>query len=264
MGIVLSGTTGIDAGSLPIANAGKISEGIGLPAVLNTAGVDRVTVDINGNVGVGVIPIGNYKIETPSNYLGSFRFGLLTGGNSGANYPSIGFNFRTTITSHSYLYDSNNLASMVRFDSGGFQFLTAPSGTAGNAITWTNAMTLDSNGNLLLTSGTGGLGYGTGSGGTVTQLTSKSTAVTLNKPSGMITMNNAALAAGATVGFTLFNSLASIGSNIIANPQGTDSYAVEVRSVFNNGCSIWVTNKSAGSLSEALQIQFELIKGATA
>lgn len=53
MAIVLSGTTGIDAGSLPVSNTGKISAGSGLPAILNTAGVDRVTVDTAGNVGIG-------------------------------------------------------------------------------------------------------------------------------------------------------------------------------------------------------------------
>lgn len=53
MSIVISGTTGIDAGSLPVANTGKISAGSGLPVILNTAGVDRVTVDTSGNVGIG-------------------------------------------------------------------------------------------------------------------------------------------------------------------------------------------------------------------
>lgn len=53
MAIVISGTTGIDAGSLPVANTGKISAGTGLPVILNTAGVDRVTVDTAGNVGIG-------------------------------------------------------------------------------------------------------------------------------------------------------------------------------------------------------------------
>ena len=53
MSVTISGTTGIDAGSLPVANTGKISAGSGLPAILNTAGVDRVTVDTSGNVGIG-------------------------------------------------------------------------------------------------------------------------------------------------------------------------------------------------------------------
>ena len=53
MSIVISGTTGIDAGSLPVANTRKISAGSELPVILNTAGVDRVTVDTAGNVGIG-------------------------------------------------------------------------------------------------------------------------------------------------------------------------------------------------------------------
>lgn len=47
----------------------------------------------------------------------------------------------------------------------------------------------------------GGIGYQAGSGGAVMQATSKGTSVTLNKPSGQITMNNAALAAGCICGW---------------------------------------------------------------
>ena len=63
------------------------------------------------------------------------------------------------------------------------------------------------NGGTLHIDPTSSLGYGAGAGGTVTQATSKSTAVTLNKPTGKITMNNAALAANTTVQFNLNNNL---------------------------------------------------------
>lgn len=130
----------------------------------------------------------------------------------------------------------------------------------------TRQMSLNSSGNLLLTSGTGGLGYGTGAGGTVTQLTSKSTAVTLNKPSGQITMNGSALAPGASVTFNISNSL--LGLNDIVNIQligGTSvssNYRIENLYAQSNLAVISITNTSAGSLSEALILQFSIIKGA--
>lgn len=124
---------------------------------------------------------------------------------------------------------------------------------------------IDSAGNVLVTSNTGGLGYGTGAGGTVTQATSKSTAVTLNRPSGQITMNNEALAGGASVSFTLNNTLLSTSDTVVVN-MGFGSggnYSVEAVFVYGGGCTIRVTNLTGGSLSDTPQIQFAIIKGAT-
>ena len=112
-----------------------------------------------------------------------------------------------------------------------------------------------------------GIGYGPGSGGTVTQLTSKSTAVTLNKPTGQIVMDNSALAAGAQVVFQFNNSL--IGANDIVIPcliggGGGINYTMYATGGTAGNCGIWVTNKSEGSLSDALIIEYIIIKGAAA
>ena len=127
-------------------------------------------------------------------------------------------------------------------------------------------MRIDTNGNVLVT-GAGTLGYGTGSGGTVTQLTSKSTAVTLNKPTGTIIMNNAALAAGASVYFQFNCNLATIYDALyveIAYPGSSfGNYRVETIGAPSNGAFyIKVTNVSGSSLSEAISITFILLKGA--
>jgi hypothetical protein len=123
--------------------------------------------------------------------------------------------------------------------------------------------TLDVTGNFLIINATGGLGYGTGSGGAVTQLTSKSTAVTLNKTNGQITMNNSALGAGVVTGFTLSNSLIAATDVIIVNGTGalSTNYRVEARSLAAGSVAIFVTNLSAGSLSDALVLNFSVIKG---
>ena len=128
----------------------------------------------------------------------------------------------------------------------------------------TERFRVDSAGNSLATNSIG-LGYGAGSGGTVTQATSKSTAVTLNKPSGRVTMNNDALAAGAVVTFQLVNSaIVSTDTPVVAIRGGQTTmgtYRVWVEKVGDGWCYISVENRSAGSLSEALELNFNILKG---
>jgi hypothetical protein len=113
--------------------------------------------------------------------------------------------------------------------------------------------------------GLGVLGYATGAGGTVTQSTSKSTGVTLNKICGKITLNNAALAAGTIVSFVLTNSFIAAGDVLILNhvAGGTPgSYSLNARCGAGSA-TIDVRNNTAGSLSEAIEIAFALIKAVT-
>jgi hypothetical protein len=128
-------------------------------------------------------------------------------------------------------------------------------------------MIIDASGNVLVTS-TGGLGYGTGSGGTVTQATSKSTAVTLNKTNGQITMNNAALAANTPNAFTLVNSTITssdvVNVSIQNSVSGATNYIVWCGGVGAGSCTISIWNRSAGSLSDAVVINFAVIKAVTA
>lgn len=139
--------------------------------------------------------------------------------------------------------------------------------TADGASTPTERIRIDSNGNVLVTSAAG-LGYGTGAGGTVTQATSKSTAVTLNKPTGQITMNNAALAAGASVYFSLVNSLIGSADTLVVHPvffTGTsgNEYEAWVSYLVAGQAVIGVRNNTAGSRSDALLLNFTLEKGST-
>ena len=111
---------------------------------------------------------------------------------------------------------------------------------------------------------TAGIGYATGAGGVVTQSSTKATGVTLNKASGQITMNNAALAAAAEVAFTLTNSAIAATDVVVVSVAtgGTSaSYGLSVTAVAAGSCEITVSNWSAGSLSEALVLNFAVIKG---
>lgn len=111
---------------------------------------------------------------------------------------------------------------------------------------------------------TTGIGYATGAGGTVTQATSKSTGVTLNKACGQITMNNAALAAGASVSFTVTNSFCTTSDLPLVVPAGNVNYRAECAAALGGSFVVRVTNVTGGSLSDALAINFAIVKGATA
>lgn len=112
------------------------------------------------------------------------------------------------------------------------------------------------------------LGFGDGSGGTVTQTTSKGTAITLDKASGRITMNNVSLGAGASVVFTLNNSLLTNTSTVTPNITGgvTDAsnYRLETINVTTGSARFRLTNLSGGALAEAVIFQFNALKGAIA
>ena len=114
--------------------------------------------------------------------------------------------------------------------------------------------------------GTSGVGYATGAGGTVTQSTNKATGVTLSKVCGAITMNNAALTADTTVSFVLTNTAIAATDVLVLNhiSGGTPgSYLLNARAAAGSA-TIDVRNITAGSLSEAIVIQFAVIKAVNA
>lgn len=107
-------------------------------------------------------------------------------------------------------------------------------------------------------------GYSAGVGSAVTQSTSKSTGVTLNRVCGKIIMNGAALNAGTEVAFTLTNSNIAATDVIVVNIKtgGTSAaYATSVTAVAAGSCEITLSNLSAGNLSEAVELNFVVIKG---
>ena len=119
-----------------------------------------------------------------------------------------------------------------------------------------------------ITSSGAAVGYATGAGGAVTQLTSKSTAVTMNKPTGQITTINSALAAATSIAFTLTNSFITATDVVVVNIKSgaasTIAYQATVQAVAAGSCVIALRNVSAGALSEAVVLQFAVIKGVNA
>jgi hypothetical protein len=111
--------------------------------------------------------------------------------------------------------------------------------------------------------GATGISYLTGQGGSVTQVTSKSTSVTLNKLCGQITTTADALASGSSVGFNLVNSMIGTTDVVIANVWAlVDKYRVRVGNLSVAGqCAFVLENVTGGTLSEAVTINFMVLKG---
>jgi hypothetical protein len=97
-----------------------------------------------------------------------------------------------------------------------------------------------------------------GVGGSVTQATSKVTGVTLDKICGRITTAADALGAGESADFVLTNSLIGTTSVVTIVPVDTANYSVQVLRVAADGATIRLTNITAGSLSAAVLLNFEV------
>jgi hypothetical protein len=113
---------------------------------------------------------------------------------------------------------------------------------------------------------TTGLGFYTGAGGTVTQATSKSTPFTLEKMCGQITTSNASLSGNTAVSATWTNSKIAATDVVIINHKsgGTlGSYTFNVACLAGTATLTIRNIEHTGSLSEALVLNFVVIKGVT-
>ena len=109
------------------------------------------------------------------------------------------------------------------------------------------------------------IGYATAAQGAVTQGSSKSTGVTLNKSAGQITMNGASLNTLTNVTFTLTNNLITAKDVIIINVASANAaaggYNAWISSMLAGSCTITLRNITAGTLSEAVVINYAIIHG---
>lgn len=147
-----------------------------------------------------------------------------------------------------------------------FEFITTDGGATITVLDLTRPLNVYTNG-LTSSGATAPIGYATGAGGAVTQSTNKSTGVTLNKVCGQITMNNANLASGAEVSFTLTNSVIAPTDCVVVNVASgatAATYTVTVDAVASGSCRITVGNHSASGQAEAIVLNFVVIKAVSA
>jgi hypothetical protein len=136
-----------------ITTTGDTNTGIFFPAADTIAfaegGAEAMRLDSSGNLGLGVTPSvwnSDYRALDVSPY-GNF-YGRVATSNTGVvlnGYRNAG---------GSWIYKNTSAAARYEQDSGFHIWYNAPSGTAGNAITFTQAMTLDASGNFQLGSTT--------------------------------------------------------------------------------------------------------------
>lgn len=116
-------------------------------AIFKTSGVERMRIDAVGNVGVGIVPSAwgtsgvSYKALEVG--FGSTGSAALSSAGSTADISQNAYHNGTN-----WIYRTTNTASLYRQQASTHLWYTAPSGTAGATIAFTQAMTLDASGNL--------------------------------------------------------------------------------------------------------------------
>jgi len=117
---------------------------------------------------------------------------------------------------------------------------------------------------LLVTGVNKKIGYGTGAGLTYTQATSKSTAVAVTTRTGVITMNNASLAANTKITFLVSLTGLTNNEHALVSLRGgfanQESYIVTSRAT-SGGFQVILWNTSAGALAEAVEVLYTIVSG---
>lgn len=141
--------------------------------------VERIRIDSTGKVGIGVtanptdqltVQDGGTGGNTFSARYNSSNVALRWGIEQLSTVPWIGVNARQTAASNAQSFEFSSFASRIKFALSDplFVFQTAAIGVAGNPITWVDAMSINSSGNIgvgtttLPGTGTAGIVFGDG------------------------------------------------------------------------------------------------------
>ena len=120
-------------------NAGSAA----LPLLFQMNGSEKMRLDASGNLGLGV---------TPSAWSGSYKAFEMGTGTALMSYtgttPGFELGSNSYFNGTNYIYKINGRAGQYVINNGVHSWGVSASGTAGNAISFTQAMTLDASGNL--------------------------------------------------------------------------------------------------------------------
>ena len=148
-GSTLVGNESSAGGTLMVGSAaysGIINVTGAYPLAFGTNNTERMRLDSAGNLGLGVTPVNAYTggkaFDTPS-------LTLLSVSDVTCN-TYFGFNSKFNAAGAPLYRNTGTAAGQYAYENGAFNWKLAPSGTAGAALTFTQAMTLDASGNLLV------------------------------------------------------------------------------------------------------------------
>lgn len=168
-----------------------------------------------------------------------------------------------TVTGSHGVIDGNNFASTtygVRLKSGAANVLVGSNNKCTSNMSLVQSLgAVDCNIGGQIATPLGAIGYTRGAGASVTQTTNKTTSVTINNPCGQIVTASSTLAGGAEVSFTVNNTTVDI-YDVIVVTTGNAAHQVRVGDNAFTSFKIYIKNITGGSLSDAVTINFAVIK----
>ena len=137
-----------------LTTTGDTNTGIYYPAAdtfaVTTGGTERLRVNSAGQVGIGVTPSASWNAAFKALQIGSANYFYVAAQTASSARGSLLWNAIGS-GDEAFVYgNTGDPANRYMVGSGFFAWYTAAAGTAGNAITFTQAMTLDASGNLLV------------------------------------------------------------------------------------------------------------------
>lgn len=121
---------------------------IGFGAPVTLPGPVTINAPASGTTLTVNAPAGGVSINASTRSSTAVFAQDATISSSGGDYPYFGYNAGATTTTGVYDYLVSDFASAIQFASGAILLKTAPSGTAGNPITLTTALTVAQNGSV--------------------------------------------------------------------------------------------------------------------